>query len=181
MTKKIFNIGGTRKEDINVDVDIYEVTEKKMTPLGFITSIYDVSIIKILGGFIFSAILLVGLITCAYGLLKPSGDLTITSTLAEDGNILFPKGWELTPALKNAIENGEISLNNITITTCGPEMYLSGGDSDKLAIIDYRTEIEDNEYPQIYSDEYFEKLKKQGRNTYVVKTLGLATEKEGAE
>ena len=162
---KIFNIGRTRRIG------------------GFIVSVYGVGMLKILRWFIFSSILLAGLIAGVYELLKPkSSDLIIISILAEDGNICFPKGWELTPVLESAIESGEISLNNITVTTCGPETSLSGGDSDKLAILDYRTEIEDNTHPQIYFfDEYFEELKKQGKNTYVVKTLGLVTESEGAK
>lgn len=181
MKKERRNFTETDIRNINIDVNVSDVDTKKTDKFdkigAFIVSIHDTKILKILGGFIFSIILLIGIIALVYVKPNKSDDLVIISTLAEEDE------WEFTPALKNSIARGEISISGITVTTCGTETYLTGGDSDKLVILNYRTEIEDNKYPQKYSDEYFEKLCREGKNTYVVKTLGLATEatNEGAE
>ena len=175
------NFTETDIRNINIDVAVSADTKTTSTHLdkigGFIVSLFESKILKMVGGFILSAILIIVLIANIYIKPNKSDDLVIISTLAEEDE------WEFTPALKNSIARGEISIYGITVTTRGTETYLTGGDSDKLAILDYRTEIEDNKYPQKYSDEYFEKLCKEGKNTYVVKTLGLATEatNEGAE
>ena len=182
MKKERRNFTETDISKININVAISTDTKTTSSHLdkigGFIVSIFESKILKMVGGFILSAILIIGIIALVYVKPNKSDDLVIISTLAEEDE------WEFTPALKNSIARGEISLTGITVTTRGTETYLTGGDSDKLAILDYHTEIEDNKYPQKYSDEYFEKLCREGKNTYVVKTLGLATEattNEGAE
>lgn len=149
------------RRDINIDVDIYEEDELED---------FDddkMGMVKIIAWIAACVIIIVGLIA-GYELFKPKKDyLTIVSSFEDVGS---SRGWELTPALESAIESGEISLKNITVSTCGLETTLSGGDSDKLAILGYHTEIEDNE-----------KLKAYGETSYIVRTLGLAEEKKGAE
>ncbi len=182
MKKERSNFTETDIRNINIDIDVSDTdtktTSSHLDKIGaFIISIIGTATLKMLGGFIFSIILIIVLIANIYIKPNKSNDLVIISTLAEEDE------WEFTPALKNSIARGEISISGITVTTRGTETYLTGGDSDKLAILNYRTEIEDNKYPQKYSDEYFKQLCREGKNTYVVKTLGLASEatNEGAE
>jgi hypothetical protein len=89
----------------------------------------------------------------------------------------------MTPALEKAVEAGDISLKDIVVVEKGGEVEFNGGDSNKIAIVNYETMIEQNVSPKLYSDEYWEELCKQGKNTYVLRTIGLSTEatKEGAE
>ena len=167
----------------DIDIDITETetttTKNRNRVVDFILGIYGAEILKFVFGFLVVALLAVLTIFSASALLQlKSRETTIISQL--ENGINFSKEWELTPALKEAIERGDISLTEITVIEKGGEITFNGSDSDKITILNYRTEIEDND-PQIYSSEYFEELKRQGKNTYVVKTLGLATEKEGAE
>jgi hypothetical protein len=108
--------------------------------------------------------------------------MVVTSRLTNDEGDFAFKGWEMTPALEAAVEAGNISLKGINVIEKGGDISFTGVDAEKITVLDYRTEIEDNVNPQIYSDEYFEELQKKGQNVYVVRVLGLATEaKEGAE
>jgi len=162
---------------------------KKTTTLtnfkDFIFSVYNVETLKMILSFALSAFAAVLIITTLYSVFRQSKDKEIiisTIIMTDDGRLT--KGWEMTPDLENAVATGDISLKGITAVEEGGEITFDGGDSDKITIVNYETVIEDNKNPQIYSDEYFEELKRQGKNTYVVKTLGLATEateKEGAE
>lgn len=113
----------------------------------------------------------------AYGLRSRSGEEIIVSQLYDNG---ISKGWELSPDLEAAIKSGDVSLEGITVIKKGGDVKFEGGDSDKISIIGYETIIEKNE-PKLYSDEYWNKICREGENTYVLRTLGLATEKEGAE
>lgn len=153
----------------------------------FILSIYNTETLKMLLSFALSAFAAVLIITTLYSVFKEkqrnNEKEVITSNIMTDEGRLI-KGWEMTPDLESAVEAGAINLKNITAIEKEGDITFDGGDSDKLVVIDYRTEIEDNKNPQIYSDEYFEELKKRGKNVYVVRLIGLATEateKEGAE
>lgn len=174
-------------KDINIDIAVETTTAetiKNNSVRDFILSIYDSEILKLLFGFLMVALLSVLAIFSAYGLQPKSGELTIISQLTnDDGNFSF-KGWEMTQDLKDAVEAGDISLKNITVIEKGSEVKFDGGDSDKITIVSYKTVIEQNDNPKLYSDEYWNELCKQGKNAYVLRTIGLsteATEKEGAE
>jgi hypothetical protein len=131
---------------------------------------------------IITAALLAALaIFSAYGLRSRSGEEVIISQLYDNNDI--SKGWKMTSDLEAAVEAGDISLKNITVIEKDGEIEFDGGDSNKIAVVNYETVIEQNEYPKLYSDEYWEKLCREGKNTYVLRTIGLSTEaaKEGAE
>lgn len=151
----------------------------------FIFSIYNVESLKLLLSFTLAAFAAVLVITTLYSVFRQGNNkelITTSTIMTDDGRLI--KGWELTPDLEAAIETGDINLKNITVIEEGGEITFDGGDSDKLVIVNYETLIEDNKNPQIYSDSYYEKLCREGKNTYVLKTLGLATEattNEGAE
>lgn len=168
---QIYFIGGKKEDSIDVAVETASKNNRAEI-LKFVLSFLAVALLAVLTVFSVSALL-----------RSKSGETRVVSQLVNDeGNFMF-KGWEMTPALEAAIENGDVSLKDITVIEKEGEITFSGSDANKVAILDYRTEIEDNESPQIYSNEYFEELKKAGKNVYVVKTIGLATEvaKEGAE
>ena len=153
----------------------------------FILSIYNTETLKMLLSFALSAFAAVLIITTLYSVFKEkqrnNEKEVITSNIMTDEGRLI-KGWEMTPDLESAVEAGAINLKNITVIEEEGDITFDGADSNKLVVIDYRTEIEDNKNPQIYSDKYFEELKKKGKNVYVVRLIGLATEvttNEGAE
>ena len=177
---KIFYIG-SKKEDIDIDVAVEESTTQIASKDS---RIYSTEILKFVISFLVVAILIVLTIFSASALRSRSGETMVVSQLTnEEGEFQF-KGWEMTPALEAAIENGNVSLKDINVIEKGGDITFSGGDAELIDILYYRTEIEDNKDPQIYSNEYFEELRRKGQNVYVVKTIGLATEateKEGAE
>lgn len=129
------------------------------------------------------ALLVVFAILSASALLRQNGETTVVSQLVnEDGEFQF-KGWEMTPDLEAAIENGDVSLKGINVIEKGGDITFEGGDFNKITVVNYETVIEQNTSPKLYSDEYWAKLCREGKNTYVLRTLGLSTEaeKEGAE
>ena len=165
-------------------MNIQRRNDKKITTIkNFVFSIYNAESLKLLLSFTLAAFAAVLMITSLYSVFRQRDEEITTSTIITDDNRLI-KGWKMTPDLASAIEAGDISLKGITVVEKGGDIQFNGGDSDKIVIIDYRTEIEDNKAPQIYSDKYFEELKKEGKNTYVVRIIGLTTEattNEGAE
>jgi competence protein ComGC len=166
----------------NIDIDIMESTSKKNHIVDSIRRIYGSDKIMVLIEFALLFLLVVLTVFSASALLRPKGVTAIVSQLVnENGEFPF-RGWELTPSLEAAIEAGNVSLKSINVIEKGGEITFDGGDAKKIAILEYKTEIEDN-IPQIYSAGYFEELKKQGKNVHVVRVLGLATEtdSEGAE
>ena len=171
-------------KDINIDISVTtaETTTKNNSIKDFIFGIYDAEILKFVFGFLMVALLVVLAIFSAYGLLRPrSEEVTITSQLTNDKGEFSFKSWKMTSDLEAAVDAGDISLKNITVIEKDGEIEFDGGDSNKIAVVNYETVIEKNEYPKLYSDEYWEKLCREGKNTYVLRTIGLATEKEGAE
>lgn len=168
--------------DIAVDTTATTTTVSKNSTADSIRRIYGSEKIMFIIELMTVALLLVLTIFSASVLLRPkSGETTIVSQLVnENGEFPF-RGWELTPSLEAAIEAGNVSLKGIAVIEKGGEISFSGGDSAKIAVLEYKTEIEDNVNPQIYSNEYFEELRKTGRNVHVTRVLGLATETENNE
>ncbi len=174
----------TVAEDVNIDVTVEETASntKNNSVKDFILNIYDADILRFVLWFMVVALLAILVIFSAYSLQSKSGETTVVSRLTNDEGEFSFKGWDMTPDLEAAVEAGDISLKGITVIEKGGEIEFNGDDSDKITIIGYETVIEQNVSPKLYSDEYWEKLCREGKNTYVLRTIGLVTEKnEGAE
>ena len=175
MAAKIYYIG-SKKE--NSDIDVAVETTAQTAPKNRIST----EILKFVIIFISIALLVTLTIFSASALLRSNrGEMVVTSRLTNDEGDFAFKGWEMTPALEAAIEAGDVSLKNIIVIEKDGEIQFEGGDSNKITVVNYETVIEKNEYPKLYSDEYYQKLCREGKNTYVLRTIGLAEEKEGAE
>ena len=179
-----YNNTNTNTDDIDIDITVETAAQTKNSAVDFVRRIYGSEKIMFLIELMTVALLLVLTVFSASVLLRPkSVETTIVSQLVnENGEFPF-RGWELTPSLEAAIEAGNVSLKGIAVIEKGGEISFSGGDSSKITVLEYRTEIEDND-PQIYSSEYFEELRREGKNVHVTRVIGLATEattNEGAE
>ena len=189
---KVFNnkkITAVESKNVDIDVKIIENMSIESKPLKknnirkFILNIYDAEFVEFLKCSLIIVSILLLIILSVYGFMKQKGELSIISNLVTDDSKFSFKGWELTPALEEAIEVGDISLKDITVIERGGEVEFDGGDSDKITIVRYETIIEQNDSLELYSDEYWKELCKKGKNTYVLKTIGLSTEveREGAK
>lgn len=163
--KAFRKFGTTNTNDIDIDVAVETTSETttKNSIKDFIFSIYDVKTLKFVFEFLVVALLAVLAIFSAYSLMRQSGEMTVISRLTNDEGEFSFKGWEMTPDLEAAIEAGNISLKNITVIEKGGDVKFEGGDSDKITIIRYETIIEQNDNPKLYSDEYWEKLCREGK------------------
>ena len=170
---QIYYINNKKDSDIDVAVDVAQDNRRIGTEiLKFVLVFLTVALLAVLTVFSISSFL-----------RQKNGEMVVTSRLTNDEGEFAFKGWEMTPALKAAVEAGDVSLKGITVIEKGGEISFNGSDSDKITVISYETVIEKNVSPKLYSDEYWEELCKQGKNTYVLRTIGLSTEaeKEGAE
>lgn len=179
---RIFNIGGTNTKEIDIDINVDTKVDMEPTPLQqikyFVTDIWDSETIQIIKTMILFVVGIVVLFFALAGIKStmPKQPLVIISNFNPSS-----KEWVVSDSLNSAINNGDIDISKITVTYVNHEVTFS---DNRIIVTNYETVIEKNENPKIYSDEYYNELVKQGKNTYIRKYITLAdesTESEGAE
>lgn len=168
---KLFNIGKLNSDEIEIDIPVEDDVETKETTTitqikDFVLEIWDsktMNAVKTMLLFYTGIIILFFVLTGIKSMM--SRPLTIISDFNPSN-----KEWVISDTLKEAIDNGEINVSDITVTYVDHEVSFS---DSRIIITDYETVIEDNN-PQIYSDEYYQKLVKQGKNIYIRKYITLA-------
>ena len=172
---KLFNIGklnSDESDEIEIDIPVEDDVETKETTTvtqikDFVLEIWDsetMNVVKTMLLFCTGIIILFFVLTGIKSMM-PKQPLTIISDFNPSN-----KEWVISDTLKEAIDNGEINVSDITVTYVDHEVSFS---DSRIIITDYETVIEDNN-PQIYSDEYYQKLVKQGKNIYIRKYITLA-------